>query len=105
MPGEPWYADGLRFECTRCGHCCTGEPGTVRVYEEEIGTLASFLKLAEHERLRVLGERRGLPGLPASAPAVPDLAFLARQRRVAGPLGECGGDLPGDRWGTAACGR
>lgn len=20
---EPWYADGLRFECTACGRCCT----------------------------------------------------------------------------------
>ena len=28
---EPWYRDGLRFECTRCGHCCTGAPGYVWV--------------------------------------------------------------------------
>ena len=26
---DPWYNDGLRFTCTRCGHCCTGEPGFV----------------------------------------------------------------------------
>ena len=44
-----WYRDGLRFECTRCGNCCTGEPGTVRVSEQEIAALARHLDLAEHE--------------------------------------------------------
>src|SRR5262245_18529291 len=28
---EPWYQDGLEFTCTRCGKCCTGEPGFVSV--------------------------------------------------------------------------
>lgn len=37
----PWYAAGLRFECTRCGRCCTGA-GTVRVDGEE------QVRLAEH---------------------------------------------------------
>jgi uncharacterized protein len=41
---EPWYRDGLRFECTRCGNCCTGAPGYVWVSEEEIAGLARFLK-------------------------------------------------------------
>ena len=27
----PWYRDGLRFTCTRCGNCCTGAPGYVWV--------------------------------------------------------------------------
>jgi Fe-S-cluster containining protein len=39
---EPWYQDGLRFRCTRCGHCCTGEPGNVWVNTEEIEALAEF---------------------------------------------------------------
>ncbi|MCE2883241.1 MAG: hypothetical protein LW636_12925 [Planctomycetaceae bacterium] len=26
---RPWYADGLRFECTQCGNCCSGPPGAV----------------------------------------------------------------------------
>ncbi|HMC88538.1 MAG TPA: YkgJ family cysteine cluster protein [Gemmataceae bacterium] len=39
---EPWYQDGLRFRCTRCGHCCTGTPGNVWVNEEEIAALAEF---------------------------------------------------------------
>jgi Fe-S-cluster containining protein len=37
---EPWYRDGLRFECTRCGHCCTGPPGVVWVSDEEIEAIA-----------------------------------------------------------------
>jgi Fe-S-cluster containining protein len=41
---EPWYADGLRFTCTQCGDCCTGEPGVVWVTDEEIAAIAAFLK-------------------------------------------------------------
>jgi Fe-S-cluster containining protein len=39
---EPWYRDGLRFTCTRCGKCCTGEPGFVWVNEEELAALAEL---------------------------------------------------------------
>ena len=39
---EPWYRDGLRFTCTQCGKCCTGEPGTVWVDEVELKKLAAF---------------------------------------------------------------
>lgn len=45
MEEQPWYRDGLRFACTRCGHCCTGAPGTVRVDEEEAVALAAELGL------------------------------------------------------------
>lgn len=40
--GEPWYAEGLHFRCTRCGNCCTGEPGFVWVSDEELAALAEF---------------------------------------------------------------
>lgn len=40
MSTEPWYRDGLRFECTRCGNCCGGKPGSVRVSDAEIDALA-----------------------------------------------------------------
>ena len=39
---EPWYKDGLRFQCTRCGKCCTGEPGYVWVNAEEVTAIAEF---------------------------------------------------------------
>ena len=39
---EPWYKDGLRFQCTRCGKCCTGEPGYVWVNDAELRAIAEF---------------------------------------------------------------
>jgi Fe-S-cluster containining protein len=42
MSSEPWYQDGLRFSCTRCGHCCTGEPGFVWVDDADLAALAEF---------------------------------------------------------------
>lgn len=45
MDELPWYRGGLRFACTRCGNCCTGEPGSVRVSEAETEGLAAFLGL------------------------------------------------------------
>ena len=39
---EPWYQDGLRFECTRCGKCCTGAPGFVWVTDAEMRAIAEY---------------------------------------------------------------
>lgn len=53
---SPWYADGLRFGCTRCGNCCVGA-GTVRVSDAEIRALASETELSDDE-FRALYTRR-----------------------------------------------
>ncbi len=45
QPAQPWYTDGLGFQCTQCGDCCTGEPGFVWVNQEEIAALARRLNL------------------------------------------------------------
>ena len=45
MSQDPWYRDGLKFRCTRCGNCCTGASGSVRVSEDEIEALADHLEL------------------------------------------------------------
>ncbi len=42
----PWYADGLRFGCTRCGACCSGG-GVVEVTDAEIARLSAFLALED----------------------------------------------------------
>ncbi len=39
---DPWYKDGLHFTCTRCGHCCTGEPGYVWVNDDDLAALAEY---------------------------------------------------------------
>lgn len=44
-PVEPWFRNGLRFECTGCGDCCTGAPGYVWVSDAEIEELANVLDL------------------------------------------------------------
>ncbi|HLN31227.1 MAG TPA: YkgJ family cysteine cluster protein [Gemmataceae bacterium] len=46
---EPWYQNGLRFRCTRCGNCCTGAPGYVWVDEEEIAAIAEYRGETLHE--------------------------------------------------------
>lgn len=38
---QPWYNDGLRFTCTRCGRCCTGEPGFVWVDDDDLTAIAA----------------------------------------------------------------
>ena len=51
MSEEPWYQEGLRFACTRCGDCCGGGPGTVRANGAEIAALARRLSMSEVEFL------------------------------------------------------
>lgn len=61
---EVWYAGGLRFRCTACGDCCTGEPGAVWVNDDEIATLAAHLQMDadafERQYVRKMGIRRTL---------------------------------------------
>ena len=40
-----WYADGLSFQCTQCGNCCTGGPGYVWVSDVEIDRFATHLSM------------------------------------------------------------
>lgn len=41
-----WYKDGLRFQCTECGKCCTGGAGFVWVSLEEMQKMADFLGIS-----------------------------------------------------------
>lgn len=43
MSTEPWYKEGLSFQCTQCGNCCTGFEGYVWVNDEEIAQIAAHL--------------------------------------------------------------
>ncbi len=38
---DAWFKDGLRFECTGCGRCCTGASGYVWVSERDVSRLAA----------------------------------------------------------------
>ena len=76
----PWYKDGLRFECTGCGACCTGEPGYVWISIEEMMALAEFLDISLEEfRHRYAYQEQGrwsLRELPGG-----DCIFFDRQTR------------------------
>lgn len=45
---QPWYKEGLRFECQRCGRCCRGEPGVVWVNKKEIEEISAFLGITKN---------------------------------------------------------
>lgn len=49
---SPWYKEGLAFECTGCGKCCTGAPGYVWVSDSEIESIAKRLALSKEEFLK-----------------------------------------------------
>jgi Fe-S-cluster containining protein len=64
MHKEPWFKNGLRFQCTQCGNCCTGAPGYVWVNRDEIAALARKLGLSvdefERKYVRAVGVRKSL---------------------------------------------
>ncbi len=68
MSDDPWYRDGLRFECIGCGRCCTGEPGYVWVSAAETRALARALAMSAREfrqqYVRTVHERWSLIELP-----------------------------------------
>lgn len=45
---KPWYWQGLRFSCQRCGKCCGREPGFVWVTEDELERMSKFLGLRRY---------------------------------------------------------
>src|SRR5262245_12148171 len=71
---EPWYQDGLRFRCTRCGNCCTGEPGFVWVEEWELKAIAEFRR-EPLEEVRGLYARQGYRGVTLREKANGDCVF------------------------------
>ena len=77
---QPWYAEGLRFECTQCGDCCTGAPGAVWVTDEELTAIAAELgqPLGEVRLLhtKLMGGRWSLRDYPNG-----DCVFLDPQTR------------------------
>jgi hypothetical protein len=65
---QPWYSEGLRFDCTQCGKCCGGAPGFVWMRAEDIEVLCKHLSLDEQEferrYMRRVGRRWSLVEFP-----------------------------------------
>jgi Fe-S-cluster containining protein len=79
MTETPWYRDGLRFRCTQCGKCCTGQPGYVWVDEAEIAEIASLLG-EPVEQARELYTRRVMGGRSLREKVNHDCVFYDRRR-------------------------
>jgi Fe-S-cluster containining protein len=77
MPNSPWYRDGLCFECTLCGNCCSGPPGYVWVTREDVRRIADHLGIAggwlDKTQLRRVAFRYSLTEKPGG-----DCIFLRR---------------------------
>lgn len=73
-----WYAEGLRFSCTQCGNCCSGDPGYVWATKAEIAQISKFLGREdgwlERSHLRRVGLRYSLTEKPDG-----DCIFLSRE--------------------------
>jgi Fe-S-cluster containining protein len=76
---EPWYKDGLRFRCTRCGNCCTGEPGFVWVNAEELAAIANYRGESAAE-VTALYTRLALRGRTLREKANGDCVFYEKDR-------------------------
>ncbi|MBN1489861.1 MAG: YkgJ family cysteine cluster protein [Phycisphaerae bacterium] len=59
MADGKWYREGLRFECTQCGNCCSGAPGYVWLSREETTKIAAFLGIERDRFTREYTRRVG----------------------------------------------
>lgn len=77
MEHKPWYQNGLRFECQRCGNCCRnhGEYTYVSLSAVELREIPRFLGLTREQFLaRYCETAPGFhPTLKMDAPACPFL--------------------------------
>ncbi len=76
---DPWYKDGLRFTCTQCGKCCTGEPGFVWVNDAELTAIAAA-RGETVERVTALYTRLTGRGRTLREKADGDCVFLEDRR-------------------------
>jgi Fe-S-cluster containining protein len=56
---DEWYEDGLAFQCTLCGNCCTGAPGVVWFDENEGRAMAAKLDMDEGAFYRMFARKIG----------------------------------------------
>ncbi|MBN2473764.1 MAG: YkgJ family cysteine cluster protein [Pirellulales bacterium] len=81
MNNGVWYRDGLKFQCTGCGDCCTGAPGHVWVNKAEIEAMAAALKMDvetfERRYVRQVGIRKSLREFPGG-----DCVLFDAERRI-----------------------
>ncbi len=82
MSSKPWYANGLRFECTQCGACCKnhGQYTFVNLSELDLERIPKFLGITRADFLArfCLVTKGYFASLRMDSPACP---FLAADNR------------------------
>ncbi|MFH0943913.1 MAG: YkgJ family cysteine cluster protein [Planctomycetota bacterium] len=56
---NPWYRNGLRFDCHRSGKCCSGPTGRVWFTPDELQAMSARLELLPFEFLQRYARRLG----------------------------------------------
>jgi len=83
MPPKPWYANGVRFECTQCGNCCRNHGDYTYVYlaDKDVERISEHLGLSRKSFLaEYCAQIDGWTTLRMDAPACP---FLEADERCA----------------------
>jgi Fe-S-cluster containining protein len=77
-----WFGEGLSFQCTRCGNCCTGSGGYVWLPPRDEQAIAAHLGLApdvfRKRYTRLVNDRLCLVDQPNG-----DCVFLTEERGCA----------------------
>ena len=76
----PWYRGGLRFECSGCGDCCSGQHGYVWLEMPDLRRLADFLELSLDDFGRRYLRRVGRSYSLLDDPETGDCVFLEDRR-------------------------
>ncbi len=76
---KSWYQKGLRFKCTGCGKCCTGN-GYVWLEEEDIKNLSTHFNLSEEPFLKKYTRQVGFDIAILDDPNSDDCIFLKNKK-------------------------
>jgi Fe-S-cluster containining protein len=49
---KPFYANGLKFTCQQCSHCCCDEPGFVYLSMQDLTNLSKYFNLDNEEFIK-----------------------------------------------------
>ncbi|MCB1116462.1 MAG: metallophosphoesterase [Chlamydiia bacterium] len=77
---ELWFEKGLRFKCTGCGKCCTGN-GYVWLEKEDVKNLAQELNLSEETFIKQYTRQVGFDLALLDDPHSDDCIFLENKTR------------------------
>ncbi len=77
---EKFYHQGLKFECTGCGGCCTHNDGYVEVTEAEAVAITAFLGIPEAEFIERYLKLREDKGWELKSRENGDCIFLEESR-------------------------